>query len=97
MATMVRFAHRPPRTEILGDDADVTLIDEAAGFVVALGADLHPTATPGLLEVGHEFYTLAHDFLQKRGLREKSEIHLVMPLGAPIPPSPAASAVLREP
>ena len=39
---------------------------------------------------------LLHDFLDQRGLREKSEISLVMPLGAPIPPSPAASALLRE-
>ena len=32
-------------------DADV--------LVVALGADLHPDATPGLLEGGYEFYTVA--------------------------------------
>jgi sulfide:quinone oxidoreductase len=32
-----------------------------------------------------------HDFLTERGLRDRSEITLVMPLGAPIPPSPAAS------
>jgi sulfide:quinone oxidoreductase len=106
-------------------DADV--------LVVALGADLHPDATPGLLEGGHEFYTepgafalrdvlatfeggrvvvavtstpfkcppapsetalLMHDFLTSRGLRDRSEITLVMPLGVPIPPSPAASEVL---
>jgi sulfide:quinone oxidoreductase len=108
-------------------DADV--------MVVALGADLHPAATPGLVEGGHEFYTvpgafavrdvladftggrvvvgvtatpfkcppapsetalMLHDYLTERGLREKSEIALVMPLGAPIPPSPAASASLLE-
>jgi sulfide:quinone oxidoreductase len=34
------------------------------------------------------------DFLVDRGLRAASEIALVMPLGAPIPPSPAASAAL---
>ena len=28
-------------------------------LVVALGADLHPAATPGLVEAGHEFYTVA--------------------------------------
>src|SRR4051812_20718186 len=28
-------------------------------LVVALGADLHPEATPGLVEAGHEFYTVA--------------------------------------
>jgi sulfide:quinone oxidoreductase len=102
-------------------------------LVVALGADLHPAATPGLLEAGHEFYTVAgafaarevlaqfgggrvivgvtstpfkcppapsetallmHDFLLQRGLRDSSEIALVMPLGVPIPPSPAASQAL---
>ena len=123
--------------------ADVTSIDpttkhvetsagafDADVLVVALGADLDPAATPGLLEGGHEFYTeagafalrdvlegfdggdvvvgvcstpfkcppapsetalLVHDLLVERGLREKSTITLVMPLGAPIPPSPAAS------
>jgi sulfide:quinone oxidoreductase len=102
-------------------------------LVIALGADLDPGATPGLVESGHEFYTVAgafalrdvlaafeggrvivgvtstpfkcppapsetallmHDFLTERGLRDRSEIALVMPLGAPIPPSPAASKAL---
>src|ERR1700722_5522062 len=106
---------------------------EADVMVVALGADLDPAATPGLVEVGREFYTvdgafaarevlnsfgggrgivgvtstpfkcppapsetalMLHDFLVDRGLREASEISLVMPLGAPIPPSPAASEAL---
>jgi sulfide:quinone oxidoreductase len=99
-------------------------------LVVALGADLHPEATPGLVEAGHEFYTVAGAFalrdvladfeggrvvvgvtstpfkcppapsetallvdhqLRERGLRDDSSVPLVMPLGAPIPPSPAAS------
>jgi sulfide:quinone oxidoreductase len=102
-------------------------------LVVALGADVHPDATPGLLEGGNEFYTvegafalrdvlanfgggrvivgvtsvpfkcppapsetalLTHDYLVTRGLRERSEIALVMPLPVPIPPSPAASEAL---
>ncbi len=106
---------------------------EADVMVVALGADLDPAATPGLVEGGREFYTVAgafaardvldsfgggrvivgvtstpfkcppapsetalmlHDFLTERGLRDASEISLVMPLGAPIPPSPDASAAL---
>jgi sulfide:quinone oxidoreductase len=108
-------------------DADV--------LVLALGADLHPEATPGLLEAGHEFYTeagafacrdvlerfeggkvivavtstpfkcppapsetalLVHDLLVDRGIRDRSEIALVMPMGVPIPPSPPASAALLE-
>ena len=106
---------------------------EADFMVVALGADLDPMATPGLVEGGHEFYTvpgafalrdvlahfrggrvivavtstpfkcppapsetarLMHDYLTARGLRENSEISLVMPMGVPIPPSPAASEAL---
>jgi sulfide:quinone oxidoreductase len=102
-------------------------------LVVALGADLDPSATPGLVEVGHEFYTeagafalrdvlaafdggrvvvgvtstpfkcppapsetalLMHDHLVQRECRDRSEIALVMPLGTPIPPSPAASQAL---
>ena len=35
-----------------------------------------------------------HDFLTQRGIRAHSSISLVMPLGAPIPPSPAASKAL---
>jgi sulfide:quinone oxidoreductase len=103
-------------------DADV--------LVIALGADLHPDAVPGLSAAGHEFYTvpgalalrgvldtfpggrvvvavtslpfkcppapsetalLLDEFLRERGLRDTSSISLVMPLGKPIPPSPAAS------
>jgi sulfide:quinone oxidoreductase len=106
---------------------------EADVMVVALGADLDPAATPGLVEGGHEFYTVAgafavrdvlenfgggrvivgvtstpfkcppapsetallvHDYLTERGLREGSEVSLVMPFGLPIPPSPAASEAL---
>jgi sulfide:quinone oxidoreductase len=106
---------------------------EADILVVALGADLDPGATPGLLEAGHEFYTVAgafalrdvlenftgghvivavtstpfkcppapsetallvHDMLQDRGLLDSSTVSLVMPMGVPIPPSPAASEVL---
>ncbi len=106
-------------------DADV--------LVIALGADLHPEATPGLVEGGYEFYTvpgafalrdvlarfeggqvivavtstpfkcppapsetalLVDEFLTARGLRPASQVSLVMPLGVPIPPSPAASEAL---
>ena len=108
---------------------------EADIMVVALGADLDPAATPGLVEGGREFYTvpgafalrdvlptfdggnvivavtsvpfkcppapsemalLMHDYLTERGVRDNSDIALVMPLGVPIPPSPAASQALLE-
>jgi sulfide:quinone oxidoreductase len=106
---------------------------EADVLVIALGADLDPAATPGLVEGGHEFYTedgafalrhalaefeggrvvigvtstpykcppapseaalLMEEFLTERGLRNRSEITLVLPLPSPVPPSPAASAAL---
>jgi sulfide:quinone oxidoreductase len=102
-------------------------------LVVALGADLAPAATPGLVQGGQEFYSVAgalaardalhrfeggrvvvavtstpfkcppapsetalllHDFLSGRGLRDRSEIALVMPLPTPIPPSPQASEAI---
>jgi sulfide:quinone oxidoreductase len=126
-------------TTIRSIDAENRAVTTDAGrfdgdvLVVALGADLDPVATPGLVEAGHEFYTAAgafalrdtleqfeggrvivgvtstpfkcppapsetallmHDLLTRRGLRSTSEIALVMPLGAPIPPSPAASTAL---
>ena len=37
---------------------------------------------------------LVHDFLQQRGLREASQVSLVMPLPLPVPPSPDASAAI---
>jgi sulfide:quinone oxidoreductase len=37
-----------------------------------------------------------HDFLTTRGLRDQSEIALVMPMPVPIPPSPPASKALLQ-
>jgi sulfide:quinone oxidoreductase len=127
------------RAAVQAIDPETKRVDTDAGsfdadiLVVALGADLHPSDTPGLTEGGHEFYTVAgayalrdilasfegghvvvgvtstpfkcppapsetvlllHDYLTARGLRERSRISLVMPLGVPIPPSPAASKAL---
>ena len=123
--TAINPVNRHVETDAGSFDADV--------LVVALGADLHPDATAGLVEAGHEFYTIAgafalrdviagfeggrvviglagtpfkcppapsevallmHDLLSERGLRERSEITLVMPFGVPIPPAPEASTKL---
>ena len=128
----VRFVQTSVRSI---DPAGKRVMTDAGEFtadilVVALGADLHPDATPGLVEAGHEFYTVAgafalrdvlagfaggrvvvgvtstpfkcppapseaallvEEYLRARGVREQSSVTLVMPLGAPIPPSPAAS------
>ncbi len=140
-ADLVKPGVRFVRAEVTDLDATARRVETDAGpfaadvLVIALGADLDPAATPGLVEAGHEFYTvpgamaaraalagfsggrviigvtgtpfkcppapsetalLVHDFLVERGLRGASEIDLVMPLGAPIPPSPDASAALLE-
>jgi sulfide:quinone oxidoreductase len=124
------------RATVLSIDPQAKRVETDAGtfecdvLVVALGADLDPAATPGLLEGGHEFYTnrgafavrevlsqfsggrvvigvtstpfkcppapsetalLTHDYLVGRGLRDRSTIALVMPMPAPVPPSPPAS------
>ncbi len=39
---------------------------------------------------------MLHDHLTKRGVRDACEISLIMPLGVPIPPSPAASQALLD-
>ena len=106
---------------------------EADVLVVALGAELDPAATPGLVEGGNEFYTeegafatrevlagfgggdcivavtstpfkcppapsetalLLHEHLTTLGVRDRSTITLVMPMGVPIPPSPSTSKAL---
>ena len=131
----VRFV----RSRVRSIDAVTRRVETDAGvlegdvLVVALGADVHPDATPGLVEAGHEFYSVAgafaardvletfdggnvvvavtstpfkcppapseaallvHDLLAARGLLGRSTVSLVMPLGVPIPPSPAASEAL---
>ena len=104
-------------------------------MVIGLGADLDPSATPGLTEGAQEFYTvegafaardvlanfeggrviigvlstpfkcppapsetalLLHEQLVKRGLRESSEISLIIDFPRPIPPSAQASEALVE-
>ncbi|MFL6288855.1 MAG: FAD-dependent oxidoreductase, partial [Actinomycetes bacterium] len=72
---------------------------EADVLVVALGADLDPAATPGLVEAGHEFYTEAGAF----GLREtltsfKGGNVIVGVTSAPFkcPPAPSECALLTH-
>lgn len=140
-ADMVQPGVRFVAAHISAIDPQTRRVETTAGsfegdvLVVALGADLDPAHTPGLVEGGHEFYTeagafalrdvladfpggrvvvgvcstpfkcppapsetalLMHDLLVTKGVRERSEIHLVMPLPSPVPPSPAASQGLLE-
>ncbi len=106
---------------------------EADHLVIALGADYDVDATPGLIEAGNEFYSVAgaealrnvlpsftsgsaivgvcgapfkcppapseaafllDEYLRDRGRRDTVTIHVVMPFGVPIPPSPDTSAAI---
>jgi sulfide:quinone oxidoreductase len=70
-------------------DADV--------LVVALGADLDPAATPGLLEVGHEFYTVAGAFALRDVLRDFPGGRVVVGVTSTpfkCPPAPSETALL---
>jgi sulfide:quinone oxidoreductase len=108
---------------------------EADYLVIALGADYDLDATPGMRELGSEFYSVAgaeklareipsfssgraligvcgapfkcppapsecalllDDELRRRGVRDACEISFVIPLGAPVPPSPETSAALKD-
>ncbi len=72
---------------------------EADVLVVALGADLHPDATPGLVEGGNEFYTVAGAFAL-RDVLESFEggrvIVGVTSLPFKCPPAPSETALLMD-
>ena len=90
--------------------ADITAIDPAAkhvdttegGFdadvlVVALGADVHPEATPGLLDGGHEFYTRDSAFRLREVLENFQGGRVVIgvtSLPYKCPPAPSETALL---
>ncbi|OZM81478.1 NAD(P)/FAD-dependent oxidoreductase [Pseudonocardia sp. MH-G8] len=72
-------------------DADV--------LVVALGADLHPGATPGLVEGGHEFYTIAGAFALREVLARFAGGHVVVGVTSTpfkCPPAPSETALLMH-
>lgn len=66
-------------------------------LVVALGADLDPAATPGLVEGGHEFYTVKGAFAVRAVLEDFAGGHVVVGVtGTPFkcPPAPSETALL---
>jgi len=67
------------------------VLEQFDGGRVIVGVTSTPFKCP---PAPSETVLLVHDFLTARGLRDGSEIALVMPLPVPIPPSPDASAAL---
>lgn len=82
------------RTVVTDDgafDADV--------LVVALGADLDPGATPGLVEGGYEFYTVAGAFAARDAIAEFGGGRIVIGVTSTpfkCPPAPSETALLSH-
>lgn len=68
-------------------------------LVVALGADLHPSATPGLVEGGYEFYT-EHGAFELRDVLENFQggrvVVAVTSTPFKCPPAPSETALLMH-
>ena len=72
-------------------DADV--------IVVALGADLDPSATPGLVEGGHEFYTVDGAFALRQVLSSFEGGRVIVGVTSTpfkCPPAPSETALLMH-
>jgi sulfide:quinone oxidoreductase len=91
------------RTQIRAIDPVGKRVDTDAGpidadiLVVALGADLDPAATPGLLEGGHEFYSVAGAFALREVLGEFTGGRVVVGVTSTpfkCPPAPSETALL---
>ncbi len=70
---------------------------EADVLVVALGADLHPEATPGLLEGGYEFYTEPGAFALRDVLADFGGGRVIVAVTSTpfkCPPAPSETALL---
>jgi sulfide:quinone oxidoreductase len=74
-------------------------IFDADILVVALGADLDPAATPGLVEGGHEFYSVAGAFAAREVLAQFAGGQVVIGVTSTpfkCPPAPSETALLMH-
>ena len=79
------------RTDAETFDADI--------LVIALGADLDPAATPGLVEGGCEFYTVAGAFRLRETLAAFAGGHVIVGVTSTpfkCPPAPSETALLMD-
>src|SRR6185437_9327119 len=68
-------------------------------MVVALGADLDPSATPGLVEGGHEFYTVTGAFALRDVLANFQGGRVIVGVTSTpfkCPPAPSETALLMH-
>ncbi len=86
------------------DPASKRVVTEAGTFdadilVVALGADLVPEATPGLVEAGHEFYSVPGAAVAGEALAAFSGGHVLVGVTSTpfkCPPAPSETALLTH-
>jgi sulfide:quinone oxidoreductase len=72
---------------------------EADILVVALCADLHPSATPGLVEAGHEFYTVEGAFALRDVLANFDGGRVIVAVTSTpfkCPPAPSETALMMH-
>ncbi|MBV8462945.1 MAG: NAD(P)/FAD-dependent oxidoreductase [Acidimicrobiales bacterium] len=93
------------RADIRSIDPAAKRVETDAGpydgdvLVIALGADLEPSATPGLVEGGHEFYTTAGAFALRDVLAEFAGGRVVVGVTSTpfkCPPAPSETALLMH-
>ena len=85
-----------PNTKRVETDAGTF---DADILVVALGADLHPEATPGLVEGGYEFYTEAGAFALRDVLADFDGGRVIVAVTSTpfkCPPAPSETALLMH-
>jgi sulfide:quinone oxidoreductase len=104
-ADIVKPGVRFVRAEVLSIDAEARRVETSAGafeadvLVIALGADLDPAATPGLVEDGIDFYTEAGAFAAREVLERFAGGHVVigvMSTQYKCPPAPSEAALLMH-
>ena len=102
---IVRPGVRFVQTVIRAIDPEARRVETDAGpfegdvMVIALGADLDPSATPGLVEVGHEFYTVAGAFAAREVLEAFDGGRVVVGVTSTpfkCPPAPSETALLMH-
>jgi sulfide:quinone oxidoreductase len=91
------------QAEVTAIDPETRTVTTTAGelsgdiLVVALGADLHPELTPGLVEGGHEFYTVSGAVAVADVLREFDGGRVVVGVTSTpfkCPPAPSETTLL---
>lgn len=97
----VQFVH----TTVRSIDPTARQVETDAGtfhgdaLIVALGADLDPSATPGLVEAGHDFYTPESAFALRDVLATFPGGHVIVGVTSTpfkCPPAPSEAALLMH-